>query len=73
MSNETATTEPWRQPRRSNNPSAAVQCPTCGAEPGWRYAPGLPQGPGAQRRGHRDKESVIDGDGIQQAMDGSED
>ena len=21
---------------RSNNPSAGVQCPTCGAEPGWR-------------------------------------
>ena len=32
MSNETATTEPWQQSRLSNNPSAAVQCPTCGAE-----------------------------------------
>ena len=36
MSGETTTTEPWRQPGRSNNPTAAVQCPTCGAEPGWR-------------------------------------
>ena len=32
----TITTEPRRQPRRSNDPTAAVQCPTCGAEPGWR-------------------------------------
>ena len=36
MNCATTTTEPWRQPRRSNNPSAAVQCSTCGAEPGWR-------------------------------------
>lgn len=36
MNSETATTEPWRQPRRSRNPSASVQCPTCGAEPVWR-------------------------------------
>ena len=36
MNCEMTTTKPWRQPRRSNNPSAAVQCPTCGAEPGWR-------------------------------------
>ena len=28
--------EPWRQPRPSNSPTAAVQCPTCGAEAGWR-------------------------------------
>ena len=36
MSGETTTTEPWRRPRPSKNPTAAVQCPTCGAEPGWR-------------------------------------
>ena len=36
MNPESNVTEPWRQPRRSNNRTAAVQCPTCGAEPGWR-------------------------------------
>ena len=36
MSGEATTTEPWRQPRRSNNPTATVQCPACGAESGWR-------------------------------------
>ena len=56
MSPESNITEPWRQPRRSNNRTAAVQCPTCGAEPGWRcvvstggaMAPQLPQGPDPQ-------------------------
>ena len=36
MNPESNVTEPWRQPRRSNNRTAAVQCHTCGAEPGWR-------------------------------------
>ena len=36
MKSEPKPTEPWRQPRRSNNPTATVQCPTCAAEPGWR-------------------------------------
>ena len=56
MNPESNVTEPWRQPRRSNNRTAAVQCPTCGAEPGWRCmvstgrsnAPQLPQGPGTR-------------------------
>ena len=29
-------TEAWRQPQRSSNPSAAVPCPVCRAQPGWR-------------------------------------
>ena len=36
MNPESNVTEPWRQPRRSNNRTAAVQYLTCGAEPGWR-------------------------------------
>ena len=56
ITNETTTTEPWRRPRRSNNPTATVQCPTCGAEPRMALhgvhrrsdAPGLPQGQGPQ-------------------------
>ena len=36
MSDETTTTDPWRGPRPSKNLAAAVQCPNCRAEPGWR-------------------------------------
>ena len=36
MNPHTKPSEPWQQPRRTNNPTARVQCPTCGAEAGWR-------------------------------------
>ena len=47
MSSDTVGAEAWRQPRRSNNPTTKVQCPTCGAEPGWRCQVSLG---GASRR-----------------------
>ena len=36
MDPETEASEPWRQSRRSNNPTGRVHCPTSGADPGWR-------------------------------------
>lgn len=46
-----STTPSWRQPRRTNHPSAAVQCPTCGAEPGWRCT--VSAGGASRRSFHR--------------------
>ena len=34
MNDETATTDSWRQPRRTNSPNAATHCSTCSLESG---------------------------------------
>ena len=54
MKPESNVTEPWRQPRRSNNPTAQVRCPTCGAEPGYMQPNSVGAARGENVRGEAD-------------------